>query len=74
MYHVPLWIFTKTQSFSRDKTVCSLGRSRGRRSSYVALGHTWARGGGWWGDSSMQVVKPYVVTYAVFKLYHPPSR
>ncbi len=30
--------------------------------------------GGWWGDTPMHVVKPYVVTYAVFKLYHPPSR
>ena len=32
------------------------------------------KGGGWWGDTPMHVVKPYVVTYAVFRLYHPPSR
>ncbi len=32
------------------------------------LGYTWARGG------MMHVVKPCVVTYAVFRLYHPPSR
>ncbi len=39
----------------------------------VVAAHTWARGG-WWGDTPMHVVKPYVVTYAVFRLYHPPSR
>ncbi len=39
----------------------------------VPPSHTWARGGGWWGDTPMHVVKPYVVTYAVFKLHHPPS-
>ncbi len=32
------------------------------------------KGGGWWGDTPMHVVKPFVVTYAVFRLYHPPSR
>ncbi len=35
---------------------------------------THGQGGGWWGDTPMHVVKPYVVTYAVFRLYHPPSR
>ncbi len=32
------------------------------------------QGGEWWGDTPMHVVKPYVVTYAVFRPYHPPSR
>ncbi len=35
---------------------------------------THGQGGGWWGDTPMHVVKPYLVTYAVYRLYHPPSR
>ncbi len=40
----------------------------------VNMAATHGQGGGWWGDTPMHVVKPYVVTYAVFRLYHPPSR
>ncbi len=47
---------------------------KGRPLSPEGGNHAWARGEGWWGDTPMHVAKPYVVTYAFFRLYHPPSR